>query len=118
MNQGIFRKGRQGRSLQGAVLTVFRSAVAGCFMLLDGMLIAAIDLHENGNPVSGEAWTGTQSVGTGSNATCSDWTDDTGSSSGTQGTTSKTGAWTQLASTAACDFARALYCFSASPVLL
>ena len=80
---------------------VFRSTVAGYFMLMDGMLIAAIDLDESGNPVSGEAWTGTQSVG-----------------SGTQGTTSKTGAWTQLASTAACDFARALYCFSASPVLL
>jgi hypothetical protein len=83
--------------------------------LTDGALLAPINLDESGTPVSENPflWTGTQPDGTGTNDTCSDWTDNTNSSIATQGdNTSAISTWTQLGSTAPCDFQRRLYCFA------
>jgi PKD repeat protein len=81
--------------------------------LTDGTLDAAINRDENGAAVSSNPWTGTQSDGIGTAETCSDWTDSKNSSQGAQGDTDNTdGTWTQLGSTAPCDFNRRLYCFA------
>ena len=45
--------------------------------------------------------------------TCNDWTDATSDYQGTQGDTDGTAAgWTELGSTAPCNFVRSLYCFA------
>ena len=81
--------------------------------LTDGMLNAPIDQDENGNTVSGNPWTGTESDGSPAADTCGDWMDGTGGSSGARGEYPSTSArWTRIPSTAPCNFMSSLYCFS------
>jgi len=81
--------------------------------LTDGLLNAAINLSEFGNPTSGFAWTGTQEDGTDTGNNCDDWTVNSSGSGGDRGITDvRDGQWTKLnAEPAQCSERYRLYCF-------
>jgi len=81
--------------------------------LTDGNLDAAINLDENVAVHDGFTWTGTQPDGTVTANTCSNWTEATDASQGTQGEPSTTGnVWTERGNVVDCGFIRSLYCFA------
>lgn len=78
--------------------------------LVDGTLTHAIDEDENGDPVNGDVWTGTDTLGNAAaGATCSDWSSRSGS--GQCGNTGQVGSgWTAF-SLPSCSLSLHLYCF-------
>lgn len=82
--------------------------------LTDGSLDNQVgDFDENGNPVAGNPWTGTESDGTVGTETCIDWTSSQNSDAGISGDRLATDpSWTNDF-TLACDQPRHFYCFGA-----
>ena len=78
--------------------------------LVDGTLAHPIDQDENGDPVNGDVWTGTDTLGNAAaGAACSDWSSRSGS--GQCGNTGQAGSgWTAF-SLPSCSLALHLYCF-------
>jgi hypothetical protein len=77
--------------------------------LVDGTLAHPIDEDENGAPVGGDVWTGTDPTGNAALATCNDWSSTSGS--GQCGSTSQVGnAWT-ASSIPRRNIRLRLYCF-------
>ena len=84
--------------------------------LTDGSLDNQVgDFDEDGNPVAGNPWTGTESDGTVGTETCLDWTSSQNSDAGVVGNRLSIDAnWTNDF-LLACDQPRHLYCFGAVP---
>jgi PKD repeat protein len=111
-----------GRIPDGQYQLVDGTVIAGDKAdLTDGMLNAAINLDEVGDPKSGFAWTGTNTSGTNTESNCQNWTDNSVedfcqpgiSGCGDRGVSSATNAdWTQISGAPAqCNVQFSLYCF-------
>jgi hypothetical protein len=80
--------------------------------LTDGSLFTSINLNDNGAYFGNFAvWTGTDSSGMKSAATCNDWTSSNAAVSGTAGTAADAGGGWTARSTYPCGYGFHLYCF-------